>query len=238
MEGHASIDWKYNKDRHVHLLSLWLVIYFSQIRFLVRSMRLPTSADFVFTWQEMKQIRPKMAPLFYGIGPMKTIPDSAIKVVPWYHLEAVFHQYVESNSASCQTPSLHMLPFFIDNFYWSTLSGTTTRASPWGEKERWEVVNNSSLTNVARQPMCWRFRYNLQKHVLLLLWTYNFTLWSHRYAVILKTLEANAETWLPGWAHQTTSQDSPEAGLRTSRIQWWLMTQIFIITQPQKRTFC
>lgn len=126
MEGHASIDWKYNKDRHVHLLSLWLVIYFSQIRFLARSMRLPTSADFVFTWQEMKQIRPKMTPLFSGIGPMKTIPDSAIKVVPWYHLEAVFHQYVESNSASCQTPSLHMLPFFIDNFGPKYTEWTTT----------------------------------------------------------------------------------------------------------------
>lgn len=74
----------------------------------------------------MKQIRPKMAPLFYGIGPMKTIPDSAIKVVPWYHLEAVFHQYVESNSASCQTPSLHMLPFFIDNFGPKYTEWTTT----------------------------------------------------------------------------------------------------------------
>lgn len=95
------MDWKYNKGRHVHLLSLWLVIYSSQILFLVRSMQLPTSADFVFTWQEMKQIRPKLSPLFYGSGSTKTIPDSAIKVVPWYHLEAVFHQYVESNSASC-----------------------------------------------------------------------------------------------------------------------------------------
>ena len=30
---------------------------------------------------------------------MKTIPDWTIKVVPWYHSEAVFHQYVEFNSA-------------------------------------------------------------------------------------------------------------------------------------------
>ena len=70
---------------------------------------------------------------------MKTIPDSAIKVVPWYHLEAVFHQYVESNSASCQTPSLHMLPFFIDNFYWSTLSGPQLHTNNYqGITLRWE----------------------------------------------------------------------------------------------------
>ena len=65
----------------------------------------------------MNLIRPKLSRLFYdsGIG-KKTIPDCGIKVVPWYHSEAVFQSYSVSKSVNCRTPSLQMLPFFVDNF--------------------------------------------------------------------------------------------------------------------------
>ena len=74
----------------------------------------------------MNLIRPKLSKLFYDSGPKKTIPKCAIKVVPWFHSEAVFHSYSESKSISCKVPSLQMLPFFVENFGPKYTEWTTT----------------------------------------------------------------------------------------------------------------
>lgn len=79
-----------------------------------------------FSLQTMNLIRPKLSKLFYDSGPKKTIPKCAIKVVPWFHSEAVFHSYSESKSISCKVPSLQMLPFFVENFGPKYTEWTTT----------------------------------------------------------------------------------------------------------------
>ena len=123
---------------------------------ILNSTRLTTSTYVVFTSQTMKHIRPKLSKLFYGSGPKKTIPDCTIKVVPWYHSEAVFHQYSESKSASCGTPSLQMLPFFIDNFGPNYTEWTTTAHEqlPGHHLEvRWvgRLINGSFSLNKVRK---------------------------------------------------------------------------------------
>lgn len=100
----------------------------------------------------MNQIRPKLSNLFYTSGPKKTIPECPVKVAPWFHSEAVYHSYTESDSVSCEaSPSLQLLPFFVDNYGPKYTEWTTTAHEQLPGHHLEVIQKNTNLKRVQQK---------------------------------------------------------------------------------------